>query len=365
MLVYEQNVALDAIETRGDGNLHIRFQLTAPGVYQYVRKGKLVRALKLPDVWSSEAFRASAASSPMTIEHPRELVTPRTAQYVVGMADSSPAALDGGRVIHGGTIFNESAIDAIRSRQIKAVSAGTHVEWRHAPGTWLAADGTKHDYDLVQDNPRLNHIAVTAHPRVPDSVIFDSSDVDIALWTPGGFEMDELQKLLAKIPALDSVAVDALKTLLKERDATIERLTGERDALKSELKKAPSLDSIEQQVAAKLGQIKTLLAKVPTLALDALLAAKDDREQTLCALDALKVDVDRTKGVEYLQAALDLTLASRKATPHKNSARAIVADAEEDAAQDSTAGNSAYEKGQQRIKAAQERAARLSRGEKD
>lgn len=367
MLVLDHFLSLDAIETRGSGHLHIRFQLTAPGVYQYVLKGKQVRALKLPDVWSSEPFRRSAASVPMTLEHPRERVTPATPQHVIGMADSVPAALDGGRVTHGGTLFHQMVIDAIRSKAIKAVSAGTNVDWRHAPGTWLAADGTKHDYDLIQDNPILDHIAATAHPRVPDSVIFDSTDdfAHAVAFPIGldGFDMDELQKLLAKIPALDSTAVDALKTLLKDRDSQIERLTAERDVLKSDLAKAPSLDSVTSGVTAKLAQIKSLVAKVPSIALDALMAAKDDREMLLCALDALKVGVDRTKGVEYLQAALDLSLA--RSAPHHNSAREAIRTASNDAQESAHDGLSAAEKAEQRIRAARARDIARSRGVKE
>jgi hypothetical protein len=366
-----QSFALDALETRGDGLLAIRFILTQPSVVEYVHQGRRVRALKDPAEWAADSFLMSARGVPITLEHPSQLVTPATADNVMGLADSTPATVNDGKVYHGGTLHQQTAIDKVRSKEIRAVSAGTHVEWAENSGTWVALDGTSHPYDVIQRNPRLNHIALTRNPRVKSARIL-SLDSDIAaVWVPDSDTMEELKELLAKF-SLDSAVVTALTTLVSDRDAklaelgrTNEALRGERDGLQARLAQAPSLDSLTDRVAAELQEVAQIAAKVPGLGLDALAKAKSPSERYLMALDALKVTVDPKSGEDFLRGVFLGATATApsaptesplgpKPVPHPNSARAGLM------AQDSAPRPpSAHD----RIKAAKERDIRRSRGE--
>lgn len=361
MFTLEQGFAFDAIDTRGDGFLHIAFVLTQPGVFTYHLDGKTVRALKAPDEWIGDSFLASARSVPMTLEHPASLVTPATMRDIVGTADSGPATVHDGMVRHGGTLQHPDALSAVRLKRIKAVSAGTHVEWTANSGTFVAADGTRHDYDVVQTKPRLNHIALTESPRLKNARILSLDSDGAAVWVPDSdFPMEEITKLLQKF-SLDSGTLDALKTLIADRDAQLaasktqlDTLRGERDAFKAKFEAAPSLDSLTAQVGAELKTISAIAAKVPGLSLDALAGAKSETERYKMALDALKVAIPADASTDYMRAAFDIHT-GLKAVVHPNSARAGLM------AQDTAKPGLTPA---QRIAAVQERERRMSRGEK-
>lgn len=369
MLTLGQGFAFDALEPRADGFVALRFVLTKPSVVPYqLKNGRTVRALKAPEDWTGEPFLVSARSVPITIEHPKKLVTPASAREVmVGLADSVPAVVRDSLVFHGATLHDQTAIDGTRTKRWTAVSAGTHVDWVENSGVWVAADGTSHPYDLIQKNPRLNHIALTAHPRVQASRILSlDSDID-AVFVPDTDTMDELKELLAKL-SLDSTAVAALTKLVSDRDAslaelsrTTEALRGERDSLRQKLADAPSLDSLTDRVSAELTQIAEIAAKVPGLAVDSLAKAKTTAERYVIALDALKVKVDPKAGEDYLRGRFEGAIANPipenpvVATIHPNSARAALINQEHAPRQPTPA---------ERIAAAKERDARRSRGEK-
>lgn len=372
MLTVEKTYAFDALEARGDGLTSIKYVLTEPGVYTYQIRGKTVRALKLPEDWTSESFLASARGVPITLEHPPGLVTPKDSGQFVGLAHSEPAVARDGKVYHGATLSRQDAIDGVRTKMYRAVSAGTHVNWVDNAGVWVAQDGASFPYDVIQKNPRLNHTSLTRQPRVPSSVILanDSSDL-IAVFVPDQDTMEELKELLAKF-SLDSTAVAALTAIVSDRDAKlaelgrqIDGLRGERDGLKQKLDTVPSLDSIGDRVAQELQQVAAIAAKVPGLSLDALAKAKTVSERYLMALDSLKISVDSKATEDYLRGRFEgATVQSApaaenpapKTAPHPNSARAGIM------AQD--AGPKPAPSAADRIKAAKERDIRLSRGEK-
>jgi hypothetical protein len=370
-----QSFALDALETRGDGMAAIRFVLTQPSVVPYTHKGRQIRALKSPEEWTGQSFLESARSVPLTLEHPSALVTPANAHEVMrGLADSVPATVMDGKVYHAGTVTHQTALDALRTKQVRAVSAGTHVDWVENSGVWVADDGSSHPYDVIQKNPRLNHIALTATPRLRSARIL-SLDSDIAaVFVPDQDTMEELKELLAKF-SLDSTAVAALTAIVSDRDAKladlgrqIDGLRGERDGLKQKLDTAPSLDSLGDRVAQELQQVAAIATKVPGLSLDALAKAKTVTERYLMALDSLKVSVDPKATEDYLRGRFEGATAQPttspavesplgpKTVPHPNSARAGIM------AQDAVpVPKPSIE---ERIKAAQARNVRLSRGEK-
>lgn len=318
MLILDREFAIDAADIRGDGFLHVKFVLTEPGVFTYVRDGKTVRALKAPEDWTGDSFLQSARSVPLTLEHPARLVTPSTAFDIMGTADSTPAFAKDGRVFHGGTVQRQEAIDPVRARRIQAVSAGTHVEWVANSGSFLAADGTRHEYDVIQKSPRLNHIALTENPRLKNARILSLDSDGPAIWVPDSdVTMDELQKLLTKL-SLDSGTVDALKALVTDRDARItelkserDTLRGERDAFKAKFESAPSLDSLNTRLLDEVKSLANLASKVPGLSLDALAGCATSRERYLLALDALKVSVSKDESEDYLRARFDAALITK------------------------------------------------------
>jgi phage I-like protein len=235
------------------------------------------------------------------------------------------------------------------------------VTWTENAGTWVAADGTRHDYELVQHNPRLNHLALTASPRVAVSRILALDSEGTAIWVPDSdTDMEELQKLLGKL-SLDASTVDALKALLNAENAKVVELTkaldstrGERDALQAKLEAAPSLDSVADQVARELAVIGAIAAKVPGLAIDSLSTAKSNAERYQLALDALKVKVPAGSSEDYLRARFDGAVEVAASQPHPGSGRAAIM------AQDNAPKTPS---GAERIRAIQDLERRRSRGE--
>jgi hypothetical protein len=314
------------------------------------------------------AFLQSTRSVPVTIEHPTKLATPHTANDHVGLTDSTPAFVKDGKVFHGATLNRQDAIDLVRTKVMKGVSAGTHVTWQENSGVFVADDGTAYPYDVVQTGPTLNHVAITRRPRVISATFV--LDSDIAIWVPDSDAMDELKELLAKL-SLDSTAVAALNKLVSDQDAklvdlgrTADTLRGERDALQAKLAQAPSLDSLSARVAQELTQVAEIASKVPGLSLDSLAKASTVSERYSLALDALKIKVDPKAGEDYLRGAFMVATSVQPApaTPaapaapaiHPNSARAGIM-AQDSAAKPLTPA--------QRIAAAQDLNRRRSRGE--
>lgn len=326
--------ALDGVEERGDGLLHVPFVLTAPGTYPYSVNGRRTMVLKPPEAWHSEAFLQSARGVPFTYEHPREMVTPETKRDILGVSDNQPACLhpDGsGRVLHGATVFDAELITAIKNKKLRSVSGGYWVRLEARSGMWTDSKGRAHAYDAIQLDPRCNHIAAVKNPRVPNADILLDSE-HRAIWCLDWDNEMDTDAIIAKLSTIDTAAVDALKELLAAKDnelvelrRTYDGLRGERDGLLQKLEvaaakaeSAPTVDSIGEQVRSRLSTIAKVAQKTGC-ALDSLLNANDDRELFICGLNHMGVKFSADESVDYLRCLVD----THAAVPHKSAADAL------------------------------------------
>jgi hypothetical protein len=317
--------ALDAVEERADGLLHVPFVLTAPGSYPYSVDGRRIMVLKPPEHWHSETFLRSAQGAPFTFEHPREMVTPDSKRDIMGLADSGPATvMADGRVRHGATVFDADLILAIKQKKLRSVSGGYWVDLKSLSGVWTDSSGRAHVYDAVQTNPRVNHIAAVKNPRVKNADILLDSE-HRAIWCLDQDDTMEIDAIIAKLSTIDAAAVDALTALLAARDSDLEALRklydglrGERDGLLQKLEKAPTTDSIDGQVRSRLGAVAQVATKTGAT-LDSLLDAKDNRDLYIRGLTHLKVKFSTDESEDYLRCLVD----THALAPGKSAADAI------------------------------------------
>lgn len=305
--------AVDAAEQRGDGLMHIPFVLTAPGVYPYMIDGRRTMVLKPPEAWHSESFLQSARSVPFTYEHPREMVTPESRRDLLGLADSTAAWVhsDGsGRVMHGATVFDQELIQAIQKRKLRSVSGGYWVRLEARSGTWTDSKGRAHTYDAIQLDPRVNHIAAVKNPRVGNADILLDSE-HRAIWCLDWDDPMDIDAIIAKLSTIDAAAVDALTALVAAKDSELAELRkthdgirAERDGLLQKLAKAPTLDSIDEQVRSRLAIVANVAAKTGC-AIDSLVDAKDDRDLYIRGLTHLKAKFSADESVDYLRCLVD------------------------------------------------------------
>lgn len=360
MLTLGEHIALDAaaMEERADGLRYIPFILTAPGVHRYQIGGKTVRVLKDGADFFSPSYLESARSAPITDEHPTQAVTPSTPQAVVGMASDSAAVADGDKVRHGGVLFHQDAISKVASKRIRAVSAGFHTRLEELSGTWTDSTGVSHEFDAVQRDPRINHIALTASPRVPEARIL--LDSQTAIWMPEERNaMDELKALLEQIAqdsALGKSAGDALREALDSRDGQISKLTeelaearGKVQALEVQLQNAPTTDSLRESFKAQI-ELAALIAKASKLELDALVKLETTADMYRAGLAELGVEMSQDACEAELRGAWNVA-SNPKTNP--NSVRATL-----------MTGDSGHKSEAQRIADIHARDIARSRGEK-
>jgi hypothetical protein len=253
-----------------NGFLRVRATATAPGVYAYVRNGKLRHELKPPEEVFSKLHMDSVHGAVVTDEHPNGVaVTPENSKelqrgHSMAAPTRTPKGLDVDLVV-----TDESLIEDALSGRKTGVSLGKRNTFEHKPGVWTAPDGSKHPYEVVQRNMVTNHIAIVKRPRVTSAQLHldslaqeetDRTDMEkkATLTIDGAdFEVDatiasivkaHLGRQDEKLKALQSKLDEATGTndsLTQERDTAIaERDTAkaEQDTLKEKLATADSLD---------------------------------------------------------------------------------------------------------------------------
>jgi hypothetical protein len=255
-----------------NGFMRVSATVTAPGVYAYVRNGKLRHELKPESEIFAPLHMESVHGAVVTDEHPAGAVavTPENSKkFQRGHSMSPPtrtaAGLDVDLVVTDGGL-----IEAAESKRKTGVSLGMRNTFDHAPGIWTAPDGSKHPYEVIQTNMVTNHIAIVSTPRVTSAQLhLDSLEQDgpqeptnmenqSTLTIDGAdFKIDanvasivrahlgrkdaELKTLQAKLDeattSYDSLTGEKDKALA-ERDA----VSAERDTLKAKVETADSVD---------------------------------------------------------------------------------------------------------------------------
>ena len=259
----------DARKTR-DGNIVANVRAARSGIQVY--KGFEVGRPDLTDVRvfrpESEVFAKDSlityAHRTVTLTHPDELVSPENWKHVaVGHTDGE-VARDGEFVRVSMFLADKAAIDAVDSG-IRQLSMGytADIDW---------TDGTTPDgqqFDAVQRNMRMNHLAVVAAAR-------------------GGLELnigdDEGGQTMAG-ETNRSIMVDGVPVSLPDQSAAI-------------------VDKALKDAAARVTDAQTAATK----ATDDLTAANTAHEAALATKDA---EIDKLKGEVVDAATLDAKVTAR------------------------------------------------------
>lgn len=257
------------LSTTKEGYLTGRILVTGAGVFPYIGyDGKIVQRLRSVD----EVLKSveSLSNKPLTLSHPAELVSPENAKKLsVGFLGN--VSFDGLNIFADCTITDAEAIAQVRSRNVRAVSAGYECMLEKTSGVWQGVA-----YDEIQRDIVYNHVALVFEGRAGDGVRFKVNDSAEFL------KLQKDEKMIRKI-TLDSVEYEADEAVIsalqkaqqneKYLQASLDKATAEKDAAEAICKQKD-----EQLAAEKAKQLdETEVQKRVSLRLEMLdVAAKMD-----------------------------------------------------------------------------------------
>ena len=276
------------ITTKMDDNGYLRIDGIAAhvGILEYMEAdGSIVRELVTEETLFNTDSIASLIGSPVTLDHPPELVSPANySKYSVGSVNN--ARRDGDNLVVSLSVIGKDALTAIESG-IEELSPGYSVDLDETPGEW---NGQK--YDRAQLNRRYNHQSIVDSARGGRicSLRFDGATVP----NNEGNQMTQV-----KLPGGGTVEVaDAAAA------ATISAAL---------TKQGKRLDSTKTQLS-KL--VKSLSPKLKFDADDVLKEKENTDEEEVVSVDVDAVVAAVDQVVETLQAQVDeLTEATATSDP--------------------------------------------------
>jgi len=219
-----------------------------PGIQVYTREefadwpdankieGYYARVLRPESVvFDAEAMK-SFENLPLSIEHSSGFVTPDNAKQTVVGAAGSPVTREGDTLTVPITIYDRDAIAGARSGERRELSAGYFLDVEYAPGI----DDKYGVYDYVLKSWKGNHITLTRAGKAgPEFYAGDKKMTDK--------EKGIVEKLML-IRAYDGVeyAFDATSAQV------FDKVLGERDAARAELKTAKDAILTDEQIDARV-----------------------------------------------------------------------------------------------------------------
>lgn len=244
-----------------------------PGVHPYKNaSGETVLELVDDAVLADPDYLASVARSPITLEHPPEMVTPDNAtQYVVGDADGEAEIDDRGYIRIKIAARTRAATDAMESGKKAGLSMGYPVTIDDTPG--VHPKYGRYDRRQVKRGPN-NHIAICSSPRHGDRCSIRVDAYEVPTMTP---------KTAAMLAALalhfkrDSISEEELPALVENLMADVAALRGEvssgavahkaeLDAIKAQLSGAKEQIAATEEEAAKTDAAAVAKTHAVTLA---------------------------------------------------------------------------------------------------
>jgi hypothetical protein len=287
----QETLLLDEADLKitGDGYLVATPRVARTGIQEY--RGWEVGK---PDVSvvkvyrpETEVFSQDSASSfahrPVTLGHPKELVTAQNwKELSIGQT--------GGDIIRDGQFIriSMSVMDAVGIKKInrgaKQISAGYVAELVDEKGT--TDDGQP--YDMVQTNIRVNHVAFVAAARGGSQLVI------------GDAEPEEVRPMSTKTVLVDGIKLEVPETAAAVIERTLERSTQAVNDAQTKFSDAEK----------RLGELQTQLA--------------DSRKETETVKGQVAVLEKQVKDAEITPDKLDTLVKARSAVLDK--AKAIVGD---------------------------------------
>ena len=274
-----------------DGFVRAQGMITRSGIFSYRRAdGSIVKELRAPD----QVFRADSLLSfsgmPMTLDHPKENLTPKTvADHQVGTV-SSPVRISN-HVRADLMILREDAIAAVMNDRKNKLSCGYVATVIDQGGIFTHADGTEERFDAIQTDIIGNHVAICDNPRAGSSaqIRVDYAIADIEPETPKGDSTMEVEITInGQTYKVSKAVADQMKA-----DGLLEAKPDPKDPPKEPEKKSDvdrakdvAIQAISERDAAR-GELAAMKAKQDA-------KSKDDKDakQKTDAKEATKARVE-------------------------------------------------------------------------
>ena len=228
--------------TDADGFLRDSPIVARTGIYIYQQPdGTIIREYRPPEEVFDTDSEASFVGKPIVVGHPASgIVNSDTAQdLAIGTILSSGYQKDETNIACDIVIHNPSAIGEKRG-----LSLGYRVDIEEAPG--ITPDGQQ--YDVIQRNIRINHLAVVDRGRAGAKarLNLDGDEIIEGVETKMKIKIDSVdfevdEKIANYVNSLQSkeenarVKLDTANTELKTVKAKADAMTAERDALKAKV----------------------------------------------------------------------------------------------------------------------------------
>jgi hypothetical protein len=289
-------------EVTDEGYLRVWCRAARAGTQLYRRAdGSQVREYRPPEEVSKPESLSTFGMKPATWGHPPVLLdSTNTKDFQIGYSGSQVRYNDG--FVEVAVVVTDSdSIEKIKRKDATEVSAGYKVDYDPTPG--ISPEGE--EYDGVQRNIRVNHIAVV----------------------PRGRAGPEVRLLLDRMDAADAVSTDGVETALQSNPpASPVMATVKLDGLEIDLpaEAATAVQSFARDMGRQLesvtGERDTLLTKVDSLQaeIDTLAEEKETAEGRADALEERLAEVEEGAESPRIDTAeLDQLLAARLATLQK------------------------------------------------
>jgi len=273
--------------------------------------GSMRRELRLPeDVFHTDALN-SFKGKPVTVDHPKGLVTHADIdKYQIGTMLSA-GRQDGDNVLADIVIHQPGKIGERRQ-----LSLGYNVDLDETPGEW---NGQK--YDAIQRNIRVNHLSVVKSARAGAQARLNMDSDEEPLLTEvnqmpkirldSGIEYEAAPEVIVAVEKL-RIDATALADVVKTKDTAIATLTGERDTLKARVDGLPAeIEKARTDAAAEIEAHNKLVAVATKFNVDSKDKTADQIKHAV--IQKFNKDFDpKDKSAEYVQAAFDIAVSSFK-----------------------------------------------------
>jgi hypothetical protein len=247
----------------GNGHLVVGAFLSRPGVFEYLAseiapqwadcpevqalpRDTVLKAYRPPAEVTKDEYLESFSLLPITDGHPPKMLHPDSVRgYPLGTSGESVTIKDG-KPFARLTLWDKAAIEAYYAGK-KEISIGAYNRFVWGPGK--TEDGEEYHFQIL--DTRGNHIAMVDRGRAGHGVrIMDTKTV--------GMKGKRTMKTVINGVTfdIDDQAAEALVQERKSHKATVDTLTGERDAAKGKTLTDAEIDALvdkrlEQREAAK------------------------------------------------------------------------------------------------------------------
>ena len=301
---------IDSHELVGE-RLRVDGHLARTGIQIYNDGINERREYRPPEEVFSEDSLTSFRAMPVTIQHPRGMVTARTwKQVAVGhVGDDVRRSDDGEHVAASVWLHDARAIAQVQSRELQELSVGYLARLDETPGVSPSGE----TYDARQTEIRGNHVALLRQGQArggPTVALRLDSNGDQPWETDDMKQKIQIGEITYEVDSADTSlqsAIQKITTELKQEsiradgfEKDFEKITAERDTLRGDLNKRLAAERADAR-AALLESAKKI---APTLTVT---DEQGPEEIRRAVLDSLKIDTTGTSDA-YVEARFEMEL---------------------------------------------------------